>query len=295
MTPAPRKPWLAVVLALLCPGLGHVYCGRLVRGVAFAVLSLSSVPVAVVVASSPPHGGLLVTLLAVCAASIAVILFAIFDAWRISQGSPADFVPKSWQRPAVYALFVALGALCPTGSAVVLEHGVLAAYKIAGGSMQPALAYGDRILANKMAYSYGPVRRGDVVVFEAPGHPGVVYAKRIVGLPGERVGVSGGGVTVNGRSLLEDTPSPDGARFERDGARRWQVVVPAAPDPSDDVPEKLLAQGTYLVLGDSRSVSLDSRSFGPVSRDAIFGRVDYVVWSAGGVGAIGAVGEDGRR
>lgn len=139
--------------------------------------------------------------------------------------------------------------------------------KVEGTSMMPGLADQERIFINKYAYRLGSIERGDVVVFRYPGDASKNYIKRIVGVPGDRIEILKGAVVVNGNQLLE--PYVPG-RF-RDNRSMGEVVVPA---------------GSYFVLGDHRNLSSDSRDFGMVERDAIFGKAVFAYWPTGMMGKL---------
>jgi signal peptidase I len=131
--------------------------------------------------------------------------------------------------------------------------------KVEGTSMMPGLADQERIFINKYAYRLGAIERGDVVVFRYPGDPSKNYIKRIVGVPGDQIEIARGAVMVNGRGL-EEPYVP--AQF-RDQRSMSEVTVPA---------------GSYFVLGDHRNLSSDSRDFGMVEREAIFGKAVFAYW-----------------
>jgi signal peptidase I len=126
-----------------------------------------------------------------------------------------------------------------------------------GLSMEPRVHAGELVLINTLAYRFGPVRRGDVIAFRHDAPTAETYIKRIVGLPGERVEVRNGAVTVDGHALTEPY-----VRF-RDHRSTAVVLVPPH---------------TYYVLGDNRAESDDSRNWG-VLRDAdIVGKALVGIW-----------------
>jgi signal peptidase I len=133
--------------------------------------------------------------------------------------------------------------------------------KVEGTSMMPGLADQERIFINKYAYRLGAVERGDVVVFRYPGDPSKNYIKRIVGMPGDRIEIVRGAVLLNG-SRIEEPYVPKAFRDERS---MTEVTVP---------------EGSYFVLGDHRNLSSDSRDFGTVEREAIFGKAVFAYWPA---------------
>ncbi len=127
--------------------------------------------------------------------------------------------------------------------------------------MMPGLRDQERIFINKYAYRLEAIERGDVVVFRYPGDPSKNYIKRVVGEPGDRIEIVRGAVLVNGRRIEE----PYVPEKYRDDRSMSEVTVPA---------------GSYFMLGDHRNLSSDSRDFGPVERDAIFGKAVFAYWPA---------------
>jgi signal peptidase I len=139
--------------------------------------------------------------------------------------------------------------------------------KVEGTSMMPGVADQERIFINKFLYRFEAVERGDVVVFRYPGDPSKNYIKRIVGVPGDRIEIYHGVVTVNGDRLAEPYV-PEEFRDERSMS---EVVVP---------------EGSYFVLGDHRNLSSDSRDFGVVERKAISGKAVFAYWPTGMMGKL---------
>lgn len=133
--------------------------------------------------------------------------------------------------------------------------------KVEGTSMMPALNDQERIFINKFIYQFnvGQIERGDMVVFWYPNDPSKSYIKRVIGIPGDRVEVDLGTVVINGKRL-EETYVPQEYRDETSMAQR---VIPA---------------DEYFVLGDHRSSSNDSRSWGLVPRRFVYGKAVFVYW-----------------
>jgi signal peptidase I len=133
--------------------------------------------------------------------------------------------------------------------------------KVEGTSMMPALQDQERIFINKFVYTLGigKVGRGDTVVFWYPNDRTKSYIKRVIGLPGDRVEIDHGQVFLNGRGLDEVYVPPE----YRDQLSMETRVVP---------------KGEYFVLGDHRSSSNDSRAWGMVPRQYIYGKAVFIYW-----------------
>lgn len=134
--------------------------------------------------------------------------------------------------------------------------------KVEGTSMMPSLTDQERIFINKFTYRFGlgNIERGDLVVFHYPQDTSKSYIKRIIGLPGDTVAVEDGVLYVNGKRLDESGYVPEEYRD------RQSISLVRVP------PEH------YYVLGDHRTSSNDSRSWGPVHRQYIYGKAVFVYW-----------------
>jgi signal peptidase I len=139
--------------------------------------------------------------------------------------------------------------------------------RVEGTSMLPMLEDQDRLFINKIAYRVGDIHQGDVVVFQYPRDPSKSYIKRVIALPGDRLRIDHGRVYVNGKLLVED-------------------YVPERFTDDRSQPEMVLPPHEYWVMGDHRSISSDSRDFGPVERDLIYGKAAFVYWPVEQIGAV---------
>jgi signal peptidase I len=139
--------------------------------------------------------------------------------------------------------------------------------RVEGTSMLPMLEDQDRLFVNKLAYRVGDIKRGDVVVFLYPHDHSKSYIKRVIGLPGDKVRIEQGRVYVNGNELVENYVPP---RFEDSRSLGTTVLKP----------------NEYWVMGDHRSISSDSRDFGPVERGLIYGKAAFVYWPMDQAGVV---------
>lgn len=129
-------------------------------------------------------------------------------------------------------------------------------------SMEPSLEVGEWLIINKLAYKFHDPQRGDVIVFPSPDYPQDDYIKRIIGLPGESVEIKGGVVYIHkqdGTVLALDEP----------------YVAQTARNPFKGSP---IPQDEYLVLGDNRNNSGDSRQGWTVQRKNIIGKAWLSTW-----------------
>ncbi|MDP9267311.1 MAG: signal peptidase I [Acidobacteriota bacterium] len=139
--------------------------------------------------------------------------------------------------------------------------------KVEGTSMLPGLEDQERIFINKFVYKFESIQRGDIVVFHYPRDPQKSYIKRVIGVAGDKIVIRNGYVYVNGTLV----PEP---------------YVPVEYFDPRSCPEEVVAAGSYYVLGDHRTMSNDSRDFGPVDADFIYGKAVFVYWPVGKVGVL---------
>ena len=139
--------------------------------------------------------------------------------------------------------------------------------RVEGTSMLPRLEDRDRLFINKFVYHIEAIERDDIVVFRYPRDPVKSYIKRVIGLPGDHIRIVHGQVWLNGKPLRE----PYVPEEYRDTRSMSELTVP------DD---------SYFMMGDHRSISSDSREFGPVARDLIYGKAVFVYWPAKDAGVL---------
>lgn len=160
-----------------------------------------------------------------------------------------------------------LSWLVPIGAALVLtlvlKNYVIINADVPTGSMENTIIPGDRLIGNRLAYINDEPERGDIVIFEYPDNEEELYVKRIIGLPGETVDIKAAEIYING----SDTPLEEEYLKET-----WTV---ATGDYHYEIPE-----GAYLVLGDNRNDSWDSRYWTNtyVYQDKILGEAVVVYW-----------------
>jgi signal peptidase I len=175
-------------------------------------------------------------------------LLASMKRWK-SPTTSAPMVSARQYRLLKFLLLISL-SFC---SYLFFSRLIVTAVEVKGVSMAPTLRSGDRCILNRFAYLTRDPMRGELVVLKDP-ETGDLIVKRIVGLPCETVIMRNDAAYVNGRRLFE----PYASRFM----------------PDDTLPlgkATVVPRDCYFVLGDNRARSLDSRVFGPVTRESILG------------------------
>jgi len=162
------------------------------------------------------------------------------------------------------------------------------------GSMKPTILEGDRIWVNKLAYDvlmpfthlslyhHADPQRGEIIVFEsAKAEKRLV--KRVIGLPGDRISLRDNRLTINGKTALySNLEYRDQSLYLTEsvaGISHLIRIDPHAPSRLSNFGPVKVPAGHYLVLGDNRDNSADSRVFGFVPREEVIGRSNTVVMS----------------
>jgi signal peptidase I len=163
--------------------------------------------------------------------------------------------------------------LIALGLAAVIIVFLYQPVKVEGTSMSPLLTDQERIFINKFVYRFEPIQRGDVVVFWYPMDRSKSFIKRVVALSGDTVEIQQGRVLVNGKEL--DEP-----------------YVPATFTDRSSLGPTRVPEGSFFVLGDHRNSSNDSRVFGAVPGQFIYGKAVFVYWPVERFGALPVASSD---
>ena len=184
---------------------------------------------------------------------------------------------------------------------LVIRTFLVEAFRIPTGSMENTLLVGDFLLVNKAVYgaqlpltqmrlpAFTDPQRGDIVVFVPPHEPGKNYVKRLVGLPGDTLAMRDKVLYLNGRALDEPYTHHNDPGDGFASRMYWQCDYLATPvrrdrcrPTRDNWGPIVVPSGKYMVLGDNRDDSEDSRYWGFVERASIKGRPLFIYYSFDG-------------
>lgn len=138
-------------------------------------------------------------------------------------------------------------------------------FQVSGESMFPTFKNKEYILTNLITLRFSELKRGDVIVFKAPTDHDKDFIKRVIGLPGDSVSLKGGFVYVNGNKLDE---SP----YLNSDVRTYGASFMKEEEPVS------VPMGDYLVMGDNRPFSSDSREWGFLKKSEVIGKSFFVYW-----------------
>jgi len=293
-----RRIWLAILLSLIMPGLGQVYCGRLKRGLVLNFLHILPLPIIIGLFSLSDSPALTQIAIVLILASMMVFLAAILDSAFLAIRTAIGYQLKDYNSPVVYILLILIVTGGSSGSGLYLRNQRLEAFRVPAASCYPTIVPNDRILANKHAYKRRNPGRGDLVVHINPLNRHMNYIKRIVAVAGDTVEMKDNQLYVNGyeltrRKLPESTLDNiritekgqllKGEVFEEtNGNAKYNIFLIESPHDKTigDFEKITVPEHHCFVLGDNRNNSLDSRHFGPVLLATIKGRADYIYWPA---------------
>lgn len=176
----------------------------------------------------------------------------------------SDFLPPFESSIGSFALELLKIVLVAFVIIIPVRYFILQPFYVKGASMEPNFHDNEYLIIDELSYRLHSPKRGDVVVLRNPSLSSEFFIKRIIGLPGERVIVSDGHVTIT------ETNGVNGVLNETTYLPKGRLTFG-----NIDV---ILADKEYFVMGDNRPASLDSRSFGPVTQESIIGRTAVRAW-----------------
>lgn len=162
----------------------------------------------------------------------------------------------------IWAFFEIIETVAIAVVAVVLVRSVVVQpFVVSGASMEPSFYNGNYLLVDELTYRFRSPERGEVIVFKYPGDHKSFYIKRIIGLPGEKIVLEKGKISVY-----------------KDGEKKTLDEIYLSSKYTSGAFEITLSNNEYFVMGDNRNFSFDSRSWGPLNRDDMIGVVRLRLW-----------------
>ena len=262
-----RRPWLAGLLSLLTPGLGHLYTGRPIAAIGFwlLVFSAANIALAILVYLNLGWLNLLLAVLIFPTTYIGTIIAAVVAARNTERTYTLRRYNSAW----LYALIVL--ALAFVGPWLLSPWSSFKGYRIPTSAMENTLQIGDYFFADLDAYQDNGPAFNDVVMFVYPGDGITLYIKRCVAGPFDTVEVRDKQVFVNG-IFIPDPETAIHVDTSDNGQQRVQPRRPGGAGSRDNFGPYVVPADSYFMLGDNRDNSYDSRYWGAVPRDLIHAR-----------------------
>ena len=301
-----RVPWVALALSFLSAGVGHLYCGRIAKGLPLYFAWLL-VPLGIMIAAllpTSPTGLVLMVVLPVVVVFI-VYLYAAMDAWRMAYQIGSDYSLRDYNRAGVYGLLIVVQLIYSIGLIAGVRGFVCEAFLIPVNGMSPTILSGDRILARKWLPLHHFPKRGDLIVYRNPTRTGAMrFVGRVVAVAGDHLEIRGERLFINGNELKRDRVPDEGLQFlgkqvvdrvsiEENAGRRYLVAYGDSKDGGrarGDF-DAMIPERQVFVLGDNRNRSKDSRDFGSIHVGDIVGYVEYIYWPSESWSRFGVVND----
>jgi signal peptidase I len=149
---------------------------------------------------------------------------------------------------------------------IPIRYYLIQPFYVKGASMEPSFYDREYLIIDEISYRFNQPQRGDIVVFKYPRDPQEYFIKRVIGLPGEKIKIIDGNITIYNQE------NPGGVVLSE------SYLDASLKTYSSNEDEITLQPDEYYVLGDNRNASKDSRSFGPVNKSFIVGKVLFRGW-----------------
>lgn len=297
-----RRIWVAIVLSLVMPGLGQVYCGKMARGLVLTFLNILPIPLVLGLFLLSDSFVMVKIALLLAFFGLMVKLFSIIDSANLAKRAGVDYQLKDYNKWHVYFLLVLIVTGGTIGSSLYLRDMCLDAFSVPTASCYPNILPGDKILANKNAYDKIDPQRGDIVIFINPENRHEKFIKRVVAIAGDTIEMKNNELYINDQKL--ELKKLDGSALnkiainnsignlyqETNGKTRYNIFLSDSSETTIHDFEKItIPQNHCFVLGDNRNNSYDSRNFGCVHLATIIGRADLVYWPAKDFSRIGSL------
>ena len=274
-----RSPFLAAIFSLLSPGLGHLYVGKwkLAIAIPFILIFLMGLMGWSRLIFNSYGMSLLIVLM------ILAYLVVIISAFRYARNNNSQPLNAS-QRWYYYLVFlIAFGVL---NSSLVDYRGKLFGFepfRIPASSMVPALLVNDFVIVDVTAYHKVQPQHGDVIVFDYPRDPQIKYIKRVIAKAGDHVAYADKILYLNGQPVKrEELGIYTGSesvepmtKYREYLAETSYEIMHIDSRPAMDF-EYIVPDNSYFVLGDHRDNSNDSRYWGVVPHDYLYGKAEYI-------------------
>lgn len=280
----------ALLLSLIMPGLGQVYNGEVSKGISLFLIFAFSIPGFSWLALNGPNFSLWILVLLGVLFALGIYVLSCTDAFKRAKVIGKSYQLGPYNNSYVYLSMLFFGYFFVLSQLVTYtKTHLVELYHVPSTSMSPGLEKGDYFFVDKDVNSPGckrKIKRGDIATFVYPNDRTTIYVKRIIGMPGDKIEMSGTDLKVNGQAITKGSPSSTQehlvVREKADSGETYEVywkLGSRGAQLSLTVPE-----GQVFVLGDNRDEAYDSRKFGTLPLTDIIGVAKQVWFSLADAG-----------
>ncbi len=269
-----RIPIIAATLSFFASGLGQLYNGQILKGIAFFLaFSLIQIILCLTGLQYQFYG-----LVAILIVSICLWLFIIGEAFFVAKRK-REIALKGYNKWYIYLLIILLvnsTYIIPSDFIANIAGEVLGirSYKIPTGSMEPTLSIGDCLIAGSKYFKKNELQRGDLVIFLYPEDPTKDFLKRVIALEGETIEIKNKKVYINDKPIPEEYKTHiDSQIRSRDDKFYYRDII------RDNYGPVVVPPGQCFVMGDNRDNSQDSRYYGFIPLGNLKGKPLYIYWA----------------
>ncbi|MHC4292424.1 MAG: signal peptidase I [Planctomycetota bacterium] len=293
--PNRRRPWIAVFLSLLMPGMGQIYCGSIVEGLVLmlTVIMFSTFWMFIMIVDRVRENTPIAVPFVALGFVLAATVVAVVDAYRRARRTRYDYILKDYNKLGVYMALLWICGAGTFGFTAIVKMNLFEAFYVSANSMAPSIMLEDRVFASKLSYKNNNPAYGDVVLFKDPANRKDNNIKRVVGLGGDIVEIKEGRLLINGNLLEREQIETKTIRmgeneiagdmfWERNGNARYKIFVSEQEIENQtqvkDFGPVTVPKFHCFVMGDNRNHSEDSRNYGSLSYGALKGRLTQIYW-----------------
>jgi len=286
-----RSIILTIIFSIITPGLGHIYNGKLKKGlILYSLLIIFSFLPAFTTLFS--FYGLIVGILI----QISIIIFIVFDAIRISKNNK-NYELKLINKWYLYLTAIIFNFLFLFYPISFISDNVLRykGYQTSSRSNVPTLYVKEKFMVDRWYYRFNKIKRGEIVIFKNPSynsdedHSEKYIVKRCVALPGDKVEIKDYNLYLNDNLLKSykvkiETAQELKNRFKSElGLYQKDLNIDEyLKEYEKDIKNYgpvVINENTFFCLGDNRTNSMDSRIWGSIASNTLFGKALYIYWS----------------
>lgn len=304
-----RKKWVVVLLTFLCPGLGSLYIGQMLRGLMINLLFLMALEVFIIAWSLGQFFPLLPFAVLVAGWLVFSALLALDNIRRID--AIDDYVLRGYNHWTLYLVTFLLSFLVPIALTVGFSAENLWHFEsVNSNAMYPTIQAGDTVLTDLNAFHEHPPDVGDVVAVNTPKGPDTEFL-RIVATPNDVIEMDGNDLSVNQTPVRQSPLKPEQITHanldasgdlrpmvEHNNGERYVIAASASTFSAYSLDPNKLGQNAYFLLADNRSQTpdfgakhgqhdpRDSRNFGPLRGSDFHGVPRYIFWSRAPDGSV---------